>query len=72
MLSFAVCLYATQLVYRTNIYHIFNFPDNFRVLLLGRGGLWVFYGYGKGGCLLGGRVLGGGGAEMQFPLSGGA
>jgi hypothetical protein len=28
-----------------------------------------FYGYGKGGYLLVGRVLRGGGAEIQFPLS---
>ena len=33
----------------TNIYHIFNFPDIFRVLLLDKGALWVFYGMKKVG-----------------------
>jgi len=37
---------------------------------LDKGGLWGFYGYAKGGYLLVGRVLRGGGAEIQFPLSG--
>jgi len=42
----------------------FEFPYYFRVLLFEKSGLWVFNGYGKGGCLLDGRMLRGGGAEM--------
>jgi len=32
-----------------NIYHIFNFPDIFRVLLLDKEALWVFMGMKKAG-----------------------